>query len=371
MISSDYFEQFDEIVRLDTSKFNGIIQDEEIFYVDLNTRSIEVPDAFKKEFAIRGDHNAETVWFVVNRHFDGQDLNAYTWGVQVEDAKKNRKLILLDLKDPRDAGESQKEEFDKDALYLGWPITIDVTEHAGDISIALCCFTIKEEEKDGESEVTLAYRLGTNIVKLHIKDSLYITDETKNIVPNPSRIEELIAKADELLGQGGNLEVNWRNVSSRPEIRIDNEVVLPGNGGQVINFSSAEFTNVNYNKLTNKPIYTINNKVLESNTPFSFGFDDLLTKPVYKLKDKSSNEYELVNGEAFDVSVLKFDYSQIEGTPELSYQNLSDKPKITVDGKVLTLGEDTIEVSKITVEQEIKDSSNPISGTALNTKFKA
>lgn len=365
MIKSDYYSNlFDEIKFLDTSKFNGIIQDEEIFYVDLNTRNIEVPDAFKKELAIRGDHDAETVWFAVNQHFDGKDLAGYTWGVQVEDAKKNRKLLLLNPK-PEQAGESQKEEFDKDALFLGWPITFDVTEYAGDISIALCCYTIEE---DGESK-TLKYRLGTNAVKLHIKDSLYINDETENIVPNPSRIEELIAKADELLGASGDLEVDWSSISSRPEIRIDDKVVLPGNGGDIINFSSDEFTNVNYNKLTNKPIYTINNKVLESNTPFSFSFDDLLNKPVYKLKDKSSNEYELINGEAFDVSILKFDYSQIEGTPELSYQNLSDKPKITVDGRELTIGEDVIEVSKITVETEIKDSSNPISGTALNAKF--
>lgn len=376
MISSDrYHDLFDEIVHLDTSKFNGIIQDEEIFYVDLNTRNITIPSAFAKEFAIRGDHMAETVWFAVNKHFDGQDLEAYTWGVQVEDAKKNRKLLLLDRIQSGEAGESKKEEFDKDALFLGWPITIDVTEHAGDISIALCCYTTEEEydEETNSNKLKLKYRLGTNAVKLKIKDSLYFTDETQNMVPAPSRIEELIAKADELLGQGGNLQVDWRNVSSRPEIRFDGKTVLPGNGGQVIDFSSGDLTNINYESIGNRPTFYINGHQLYTDGDVAnLAFADLEDLPRYQLKDKKGT-YEIVNGEAFDISQITLDYSQIEGTPEMSYDQLDKDslPKITVDGKELTVGVDKIEVSKITVETEIKDSSNPVSGTALNAKFGA
>ena len=204
MIKSErYDELFNEIKLLDTSSFNGVIEQEKIFYVDLNTRKISIPSEFQT-LAIQGDHLAETVWFVINRHFDGKDLFDYTWGVQVQmpDKAKTRKLLLIERKkfeEIEDAFVTQ-ENFDKDAVYLGWPITYDVTELAGDLSFALCGFkkgTNQATDKNGEPLYTengkpvleLEYRIGTLATKAKIQESLVINESTDTMSPPVSRIE--------------------------------------------------------------------------------------------------------------------------------------------------------------------------------------
>lgn len=400
MISSDvYNDLFDEIIHLDTINFKGTVPEEQIFYVDLNTRNITIPSAFTKEFAIRGDHMAETVWFAINRHFDGVDLEHLTWGVQVEDPKKNRKLLLLErIQSGVVDNFENKENFDKDALFLGWPITFDVTEFAGDISVALCCYSTETKyDEQGNPKLNLTYRLGTNTIKLKIKDSLYLTDKSQNITPPLARIEELIIKADELLGKSGTIQINWADIDKRPGIELDGVPILSGNGGTVVKFTSDQFKNISYNQLNDKPVYTINGKELTkstilkfedleekpvynytingkeltNNVPLILNFEDLEEKPIYKIKDKYA-EYEIKNGTPLDLQPLKFDYSQIENIPNVSYDDLSDKPIITVDGVEYTIGIDKIEVSKIAVDTALNETSvNPVQNQAVAVKVNA
>ena len=372
MISSkDYQGLFDEIKYLDVKNFNGIIQDEEIFYVDLNTRKIEIPSAFREKLAMKGDHMAETIWFVVNKHFDGTDLadDRFTWAVQVEDFEKpipNRKLLFIERKEGNGQipNANNKKDYDEDVIFLGWPITIDVTEIPGDLKIALCCF---EVDKDDDNLIN--YRLGTDFAKVKIADSLYFTDDSTNNPAYPSRIETLLGKAHELL-ENADIKINWHSVVEKPTIKIDNNTLMAGSG-EVVQVSSANFNNIDYTKIANRPHYNVNGYTLYADgDSIDLSYDDLLSKPQYKLKDKKGT-YEIKNGEDFDISRLTLDYSQIEGTPTLSYGNLdvNSLPKITVDGKEYTVGKDKIEVSKITVETEIKDSANPVSGSAINAKF--
>ena len=48
--------------------------DEEPFKIDLNTRTIEVPQSFSKCASVQSDQLAETIIFIVDRYFDYMDL---------------------------------------------------------------------------------------------------------------------------------------------------------------------------------------------------------------------------------------------------------------------------------------------------------
>lgn len=377
MIKSErYDELFNEIKLLDTSSFNGVIEQEKIFYVDLNTRKISIPPEFQT-LAIQGDHCAETVWFVINRHFDGKDLFDYTWGVQVQmpDKAKTRKLLLIERKKFEEIEDAfvNQENFDKDAVYLGWPITYDVTELAGDLSFALCGFRKGENQatdengdplytEDGQKILELEYRIGTLTAKTKIQESLVINEATDTMSPPISRVETLIDMLSDQIGETGGISVSWENVTDKPQ--IDGQDLTKTT-------SSAVFTNVNFDKLQNVP--TINGHEIQEIDNLQIDYNDLENKPVFKLLNKEQ-EYILINGEAFDTSQLRFNYDQIDGTPEMSYDQLDKEslPKIIVDGKELTIGVDKIEVSKIAVDDELKeDSTNPVQNKVLYAKLKA
>ena len=376
MIKSErYDELLNEIIYLDTSSFNGTIEQEKIFYVDLNTRKISIPPEFQT-LAIQGDHCAETVWFVINRHFDGKDLFDYTWGVQVQmpDKAKTRKLLLIERKKFEEIENTfvNQEDFDKDAVYLGWPITYDVTELAGDLSFALCGFKKSEDQatdengdplytENGQKIFKLDYRIGTLTSKVKIQESLVINEEEDVMSPPITRVETLIDMLSDQIGETGGISVSWENVTDKPQI----------DGQDLTKTTSSEFfKNVDFNKLQNVP--TINGHEIQKIDNLQINYEDLENKPVFKLLNKKQ-EYILINGEAFDTSQLRFNYDQIDGTPTLSYDNLSEKPKIKVDGVEYEINnESIIEVSKIAVDDILSEgSTNPVQNKVLYAKFKA
>lgn len=74
MKTTDYQEQVAAILN-GTSYFpapNGT--NEGVFVIDWDTRIISIPEELEN-IAICDDHNSETVYFICDRYFDGQDLN--------------------------------------------------------------------------------------------------------------------------------------------------------------------------------------------------------------------------------------------------------------------------------------------------------
>jgi hypothetical protein len=59
---------------------------EEIFEIDLNTREIAVPKIFQNG-TVEYDHNAETLYFRINRYFDNTDLFTKTFVMQFKNSK--------------------------------------------------------------------------------------------------------------------------------------------------------------------------------------------------------------------------------------------------------------------------------------------
>jgi hypothetical protein len=71
-VSNDYLELLHKVQ--DPNRQDTIIQlppDEPIYEIDLNTRSISAPKILSVEY----DHNAETIYFSVDRFYDNVDLS--------------------------------------------------------------------------------------------------------------------------------------------------------------------------------------------------------------------------------------------------------------------------------------------------------
>ena len=93
MISIDsYKEKITEIKYLDNPKRTVDPEKEPVFQVDLNTRKITVPNAFRN-LAVRGDHNAEVIWFAFDPIFDGELLEDKGVGLQFVNAVNKTGLI--------------------------------------------------------------------------------------------------------------------------------------------------------------------------------------------------------------------------------------------------------------------------------------
>ena len=63
-----------------------------VFEIDANTRTINVPNDFKKNgVAVQGDRNAELLWFSIDRYFDIHDFASDTVKIEINWENKNTK----------------------------------------------------------------------------------------------------------------------------------------------------------------------------------------------------------------------------------------------------------------------------------------
>lgn len=323
MITSKAFtEKFDALKELNLGIRQVAPKKEPIFSVDLNTRKITVPADFKNLLAVKGDTNCETIWFVLERYFDGVDLSTKTWGVQFTNAKKEVGLLNAEIT-TTSRGESiaslipyysgwdstQATPDVSQTLVLNWPIPYELTKEAGTVSISLKCF-------EADSEAKIIYRLSTEPVSFQIKDSPSVDNFSDNTLP-PAHKLEIIAQQ---------IEDVWNDYQKG--------------------------INIDYDDLDNRP--TINNVLLTKNNTtkdLNISHDDL-------------NNIPTIN----DVSLKKgLSSSQLQ----IPYAHLIDKPKITVDGNVYTIGEDEIEVTKVIVDEVLDEHSvNPVQNKEVYAEIK-
>lgn len=102
---------------------------EEYFEIDANSRTITVPEVFRKNgIGVAGDQAAETVYFKINRYFDAMDLN-------------NTQIYIQWKNSQGDAGISKEwvrdiETFD-DYLVFGWVLGNDIVRQSGTLQFSI------------------------------------------------------------------------------------------------------------------------------------------------------------------------------------------------------------------------------------------
>lgn len=159
-----YFQYLQYLINGDGEKpgdlkFSMLPIDEETFDIDANSRTIKVPENYKKYgLAVQGDDSAEIIWFEIDRYYDIMDFNNTTPCIQWKHSKDSQTHYswtwYTDIRKPN-------------KLIFGWPIDKEITEKSGNIEFSIRFLKFGD---DG-----LTYNFNTLPVVLTIQPSLNIT----------------------------------------------------------------------------------------------------------------------------------------------------------------------------------------------------
>jgi hypothetical protein len=307
MIKTGRYE--DRIKEIDTLELpkRETIKQEPVFYVNLNTRKVEVPAAFKN-IAVLGDYKAETIWFSVDRYFDGVDLSTKNAAIQFENNQIESCL-------PADYiyNNSHKNTIREDELLIGWTLVHEVTSVPGPLKLSLKIYS-------GDIETqTFDYVLHSETFSVNIINGLNVTDVSEKLNPPLDTLSSLVNYIATLYRNQSTTGIDY-NLNIR-------EDSLPTIDGQMIKgtLESATFLKPDYDKVLNKPT-----------------IDDIEIKG-----QLSSSMFTNIN------------YSQlVEDT----------LPKINGHTLIGELTDRDLGIEVI-VDKELKDSENPIQNSTVNKKF--
>ena len=160
-------------------KFLRLPLDEPYFTVDLNSRTIKVPSEFSQYgIGVKGDANAEVIFFETDRFFDGvdlfsNDLECWIQWQNVADKTMGNSVGILKDADPN-------------KCYIGWMITDEMTKTPGNIEFALRWFKLSAAP-DGTKKMT--YSIGTQKATCAVKQALDL--DVEELTPDRS-VEDLI-----------------------------------------------------------------------------------------------------------------------------------------------------------------------------------
>ena len=108
--------------------------DEPIYKIDLEKREIEAPEFL----SVLEDHNAEVIWFKVDRFFDDVDLYGTTCWIQYINALKEEYVAITIPK--------VIEDNDHSVLYIPWPINNAVAKAAGNVNFSFQFYKMGEDK---------------------------------------------------------------------------------------------------------------------------------------------------------------------------------------------------------------------------------
>lgn len=153
------------------------------FEIDLNTRTIAIPEEFKF-LATKNEHRAETIYFICDRYFDDIDLTTKNCVVQFlnySGSQSNEGLFPVTEMDT---------ETEEGKIIFGWTICNESTQIAGDISFAITFFELDENQ-------TYVYNLTTLPTKSSILDTLDIKENSANPYL-PSELQEWLDRINQI-----------------------------------------------------------------------------------------------------------------------------------------------------------------------------
>lgn len=194
-----YLDKLKEIEYLKYVEKDVDPDEEPVFEVDLNTRKITVPKDFQ-DLAVEGDHCAETVWFSLDRWFDGIDLTKKKFGVQYSGESGTGLIPITTYTTTGDASNT---------ILLGWLITHDVTSSPGQLTFSLRVFSLNDEDD------SIEYSLNTNAVTCTIKKALNINSESSGINPPPDVLSTLVDRIEELYENNSLTALSYNDINTK------------------------------------------------------------------------------------------------------------------------------------------------------------
>lgn len=163
------------------------------YKIDLSTRDISSPEFL----SVKKDHNAEVIYFVIDRYFDYKDLSTATCIIQYKNANGESFVYPVQFFDTYTLRESNR-------MIIPWNVSGNATEYAGDItySFRFYEFEAKKDEMgnfiyDENNNLIytdkLVYNLNTRPAVSKILYGLDIEFPNSEIPYDPDVYEQILA----------------------------------------------------------------------------------------------------------------------------------------------------------------------------------
>lgn len=168
----------------ENAQYYRIPSDEPIYKIDLNSRTVESPQFL----SVLEDHNAEVIWFSVDRFYDDVDLFGATCYVQYKNAL-NEQFVTLTI--PQVIPEA-----DHNTMYIPWPISTAATRAVGNITFSFQFFKMSEDEQRVFYSIHTRPATSKVLDGLHV-DPLDVLETDDKINPQYSDLMNLFMKLSE------------------------------------------------------------------------------------------------------------------------------------------------------------------------------
>ena len=155
-------EEYNSLLHrlMDPNKFTPFLRipdDEPIYNIDLNTRTIEAPQFL----SIEEDHNSEIIWFKANRFYDNIDLADSTCLIQYINADQEEYFYASHIMISAD-------KYGTESILIPWAISRQVTKKTGTITFSFQFFKLSLDKS------RFLYMLNTKPAKSKILAGLFV-----------------------------------------------------------------------------------------------------------------------------------------------------------------------------------------------------
>jgi len=164
---SDVTSYLNKLAEIQNSNLSTVFMqtpEEPQFIIDANTRTITVPTVLKN-VGVKNDHNAETIYFNIDRYFDNEDLNNHICVIHYINAQKEPDIYPVTLKDLSVDGK----------IIFGWKISNHVTQSKGEVTFAVRFYTLNEDNS------AFVYNWNTVPATFNILDGLDVSSSIGTI----------------------------------------------------------------------------------------------------------------------------------------------------------------------------------------------
>ena len=269
------------------------------FHVDLDTRTIIIPDEFKF-LATKKETKAETIYFVCDRYFDDIDLSTKTCVVQwinTDGSTTNRGLYPV-------------TELDVDSvdgkIIFGWQIQSESTQIPGKIEFAITFYKIGEDEL---GENVFKYNLTTLATSSLILDTLDVWGSTTTPSMMPTELQVWLNQVNSIAK-----EANDNNNDTKAKIKEFNDN-FSGKLTDINNTATSQIDAINSVGTAN--IESVNNVGKQNVSSVSNAgrqninrLNDTYTENLRKFNNNADNVYnekvialnEVTSGKLFDIN---------------------------------------------------------------------
>lgn len=194
---NEFIQKLQELQDSTEVTYTTLPSDEPRFIIDANTRSITIPPEFQF-LGVKNDHNAETVYFEIDRYFDDEDLSQHTCVVQFSNKNNSNDGGIYPVTTMDTTSVDGK-------IIFGWEIKSDATSLVGDIYFSVRFYSINS------TDYVFTYNFNTLTAKSVILDTLDV-DNPEIFENYPSELDAWLDRMNDLSqklnGSGGNESSN-------------------------------------------------------------------------------------------------------------------------------------------------------------------